>query len=79
MHLFLIVGIVAATAVTVRAAMYRHARKRRGLPPSDWHPHPTVTRRWAITAEVSVWLALLGALLAVVYFGPLRPLHEWFQ
>ena len=31
-----------------------------------------------IALHALAWAILVGIFLAIVYFGPLRPVHEWF-
>lgn len=39
---------------------------------------PTV--RWRrVLLHVGVWVLIFGGFWAIIHFGPLRPVHEWFR
>lgn len=36
--------------------------------------------RWRrVLLHVGVWVLIIGGFWAIVHFGPLRPVHEWFR
>jgi uncharacterized membrane protein SirB2 len=40
----------------------------------------SATVRWRrILMHVSLWVLVFGGFWAIVHFGPLRPVHEWFR
>jgi hypothetical protein len=39
----------------------------------------TVYRRRRILLHLGIWVLIIGGFWAIVHFGPLRPVHEWFR
>jgi hypothetical protein len=44
-----------------------------------WRKEPAAVRWRRIFVHVGVWVLVVGGYLAIVHFGPLRPVHEWLR
>jgi hypothetical protein len=40
---------------------------------------PATVYRRRILLHLGMWVLIIGGLWAIVHFGPLRPVHEWFR
>ena len=44
-----------------------------------WRRQPAVVRRRRVLMHLGFWVLVIGGFWAIVHFGPLRPVHEWFR
>jgi len=44
-----------------------------------WRKQPAIVRWRRILLHVGGWVLVIGGFLAIVHFGPLRPVHEWIR
>ena len=40
---------------------------------------PPAVRWRRILLHLAVWVLIIGTFWGIVYFGPLRPVHEWIR
>jgi hypothetical protein len=40
---------------------------------------PATVYRRRIHLHLGMWVLIIGGFWAIVHFGPLRPVHEWFR
>jgi hypothetical protein len=51
----------------------------RGPVGSNGLREPATVYRRRILLHLGMWVLIIGGLWAIVHFGPLRPVHEWFR
>jgi hypothetical protein len=44
-----------------------------------WRKESAVVRWRRILLHLGVWVVIVGGFFAIVYSGPLRPVHEWMR
>jgi hypothetical protein len=77
------IGVASATLIIdlIATTFFALRRKVVGSPDELGAKHPTRARRVAaaLLPHLILWGVLIGGFLAIVHFGPLKPVHEWTQ
>jgi hypothetical protein len=78
-------GVVTVlTVLDVWFTVTRTFRRRRTFSPSGSTSVEVMSDYWrriarSVGPHLLVWVVLIGGFWAIVHFGPLRPIHEWFN
>jgi hypothetical protein len=75
MHAIVFIGLLLLLLFDIVSTAREVFRWRAAV--SDFQVKTVVRRRIAI--HLGVYALLIVVVLAIVYFGPLRPVHEWIK
>jgi hypothetical protein len=81
-HLFgiaLILGLVDLVAALIRTFRKRMVADGGGGLVAETPTSRARRIAWTLGPHILGWGLVIGCFWAIVHFGPLKPVHEWFQ